>query len=168
MNNNYETERLILRPIGEEDAEFLYELMNEESWIQNIGDRNIKTVESALEYIRSKHFSQWKNHNCGSYVIIEKSTNAKLGISGFMKRESLDNIDMGFAYLQAHHKKGYGYEAGKKILLVAKDNGFVEPLAIVDNDNLDSINLIKKLGGVFVKFIKFPGEDQEISLFKFQ
>lgn len=46
-----ETERLTLRLQTTDDADFILELMNDPTWLQFIGDRGLRTVEDACEYI---------------------------------------------------------------------------------------------------------------------
>ena len=48
-----ETERLILRKMTVEDAEFIFELVNEPAFIRNIGDKGVRTLDDAREYILS-------------------------------------------------------------------------------------------------------------------
>ena len=52
----YETERLLLKPTDLEDAEFILQLLNSESFIKYIGDRNVRTIEDAENYIRNRCF----------------------------------------------------------------------------------------------------------------
>lgn len=167
MNNTFQTERLTLKPITVEDADFLYQLMNLKTWLENIGDRNIGTPELALEYIQNFHLPMWANNKCGSYIIINKQTGEKMGISGLFKRDGLDHADLGFAYLSQYHGKGYAYEAGLKIMEIATNNGFARIVAITSDDNKSSRNLIEKLLGKFIKNVSLPNDDEELLLYHF-
>lgn len=44
-----ETARLVLRRLDTEDASFMFRLLNDPSWIQNIGDKGIRTLDDAKE-----------------------------------------------------------------------------------------------------------------------
>jgi len=46
-----ETNRLVLRHLCNDDADFMIELLNDPSFIKNIGNRNIKSREDAQNYI---------------------------------------------------------------------------------------------------------------------
>lgn len=46
-----ETDRLNLRWLSPDDGEFMLELLNDPSWLEFIGDRGVRTVEGAREYI---------------------------------------------------------------------------------------------------------------------
>ena len=80
----FETERLILKPTSEEDAEFILELFNTPKWIKYVGDRNIKTVENAREYIKTKMLSQLEKLGYSNYTLIRKADNCKIGLCGFL------------------------------------------------------------------------------------
>lgn len=46
-----ETERLRLRRLSIDDAGFILRLLNEPSFIQYIGDKNVRTIEDARLYL---------------------------------------------------------------------------------------------------------------------
>ena len=113
----FETERLFLRPaLPLEDAAFVLELMNTPKWKQNIGNRNINSIEDATHYINTRMMPQLERLGYGNYVLLRKSDNAKIGSCGLYDRVGLEGIDIGFAFLPAYEKKGYAFEAARKIL----------------------------------------------------
>jgi [ribosomal protein S5]-alanine N-acetyltransferase len=148
------TERLSLRLINEDDADFMLRLINSPDWIKYIGDRKVYTIESAREYIRriitTPKFYYW--------LIKEVRTNLPMGIISFIKRDYLPNYDIGFALLPEFHNQGFGSEATRCMLAYYIDEGFAPILATVLPSNERSILLLKKLGFIFQKDIDYNGE----------
>src|SRR5690606_16395207 len=96
---HYETERLILQPTSEDDAAFIYKLVNSPKWLANIGDRNVKSVAEAKTYIKDRITPQLEKLGYGNYTLIRKVDNIKIGSCGLYDREGLEGIDIGFALL---------------------------------------------------------------------
>ena len=165
--NVFETERLLLKPTSEEDAEFIFELMNTSKFLEYIGDRNVKTVASAMEYIKNKMLPQRKKLGYSNYTLIKKSDNAKIGTCGLFDREGLEGIDIGFAFLPEYEKQGFAFESADKLKNIAfNEFGITTISAITSKDNIPSQNLLKKLGLKLTGTIKLPNEDKELLIFK--
>ncbi|MFN3020116.1 GNAT family N-acetyltransferase [Chryseobacterium sp. TY3] len=165
---SFETERLILKPTDLEDIDFIFELMNTPKWIEYIGDRNIKTQDDAKQYIINRHLPNFENNGFGSYTLILKENGSKIGSSGLFKRESLEVVDIGFAFLPEYEGKAYGYESSKKILEAAKnDFGLKKVSAITLPNNIASQKLIEKLGLSYQKMVKpFAEDDEELMYYE--
>lgn len=143
MYKKLQTERLIIRPITVEDATFIIELVNSEGWLHFIGDRNIKTTVDAKKYI-----NKILTNKSFFYSVFElETTQEKLGIITFLKRENKNYPDIGFALLPQFYKNGFAFEAAKKYMeaLIA-DHKHEKILGITTPENLNSIKLLKKLG----------------------
>ncbi|MDQ1160120.1 ribosomal-protein-alanine N-acetyltransferase [Chryseobacterium sp. SORGH_AS 447] len=163
----YETERLILRPMSLEDAEFILDLYSRPKFIQFIGNRNLKTVADAEDYIRNRFLSQFKKLGYGNYVMITKEGNHKIGGVGIFEREGLDVVDIGFSLLDEFEGKGYAYEAASKIKSVGMDEfGLTKISAITTQDNFSSQKLIEKLGLQFRKLITIPNDTEELRYYE--
>jgi len=163
----FETERLILKPTSEEDADFFFELQNSRTWIKYIGDRNIKTIENAREFIITKIIPQLERLGYSNYTVIKKSDNSKIGSCGLYDREELDGIDIGFAFLPEYEKKGYAYEAANKIKNIASNEfGIHELNALTTKDNIPSQKLLERLGLKLSGTIKLPNDNEESLIFK--
>lgn len=144
---SYETERLILKPTDIDDAEMILQLLNSEGWIENIGNRNVKSVEQAAAYIEEKMISQYNERGYGNYTVILKSTQEKMGTSGIYARPGQEDVDIGFALLPEYMGKGYSYEAAHKLMQLAQsDFGISKITAVTLPSNLPSRALIEKLG----------------------
>lgn len=107
----FETERLNIRPVTIEDAPFILELMNSPKWIQFIGDRHVKSIEAAENYIKENALTQLKTYGYGNNVIIRKVDNTKIGTCGLYHREDRKDPDIGFAFLPSYKGQGYAFEA---------------------------------------------------------
>lgn len=165
--NCYETERLILRPVSLEDGEFILDLYNRPKFIQFIGDRNLKTVYDAENYIRNRFLPQMERLGFGNYLMLTKEKNQKIGAIGIFEREGLDVIDIGFSLLDEFEGKGYDYEAGLKIKSVGMhDFGLKKISAITTKDNFSSQKLIEKLGLKFQKFVNIPEDPEELMYYE--
>lgn len=150
-----ETERLRLRKLVNEDAEFIIRLVNTPEWLQYIGDKNIKSIEDAEDYLNNGPIKSYSENGYGLWIMILKETEESIGICGLVNRESLDDIDIGFALLPEYSKLGYAYEAAKATMDYAKDTLAIEKIvAITDQDNHTSIKLLNKLGLEFERNIE--------------
>jgi len=163
----FETERLIIKPVNHDDVSFILELLNTKKWLQYIGDRKVKTLEDAQKYIADKMTPQLKRLGYGNYTIIRKLDNEKMGTCGLFDREGLEGIDIGFAFLPQYEKMGYAFESANKI----KDEGInrfgiKKLVAITTKENIESQKLIKKLGLQFVKIVNIPNDEEDLLLYE--
>ena len=67
-----ETERLLLRQLSIDDAEFILELLNEPSFIQNIGDRGVRTQAEARSYLLNGPIASYAQNGFGLYLVVLK------------------------------------------------------------------------------------------------
>jgi ribosomal-protein-alanine N-acetyltransferase len=163
----FETERLFLTPTNKADAEFILALFSTPKWIEFIGDRNLKNVQDAEEYIANKITPQIKKHGFGNYTVTRKFDRAKIGSCGLYDREGLDGIDIGFAFLPEYEKKGYGFESSNKLKEVAfSEFNLMEIKGITSEKNIGSQKLLIKLGLQFEKNIKLTEDTEEVLLYK--
>ena len=163
-----ETERLILRQLRLDDAEFIFELLNDPSFIQNIGDRNIRTVDNARSYIANGPVASYAKHGFGLYLVVLKETAESIGMCGLIKRDGLEDVDIGYALLPSYWSKGYAVEAAQATKAYAKDViGLKRIVAIVDPANAGSIRVLEKIGLRFEKWVRLSEDDIELKLFAF-
>jgi RimJ/RimL family protein N-acetyltransferase len=161
-----ETERLILRHVVADDAEFILDVLNQPSFIQYIGDRGVRTAEQAKEYIESRFTKSYQDNGFGMFMVELKEDNTPLGISGLVKRDSLPDADIGFAFLPQYWSKGYAFESAAAVLEYGRDTlGLKRVLAITSIDNESSGRLLEKIGLRFERLFIAPGDDEELKLF---
>ena len=165
--NSYETDRLILKPAEVQDADFFLELYNMPSFIQYIGDRNLRTKEDAEDYITSRFIPQIEKLGFGNNVVILKEDHTKIGAVGIFEREGLDVLDIGFSFLEKYEGKGYAYESANKLKEVAAtDFGVHKISAITTKDNFSSQKLIERLGLKFQKMVTIPEDVVELMYYE--
>ena len=161
-----ETKRLILQQVSIEDAEFILTLLNEPSFIQNIGDRGIRTLDDARAYIVDRLVASYENFGFGMYLVILKETGAPTGLCGLVKRDGLDDVDIGYAFLPRYWSKGYATESALGVKKYAKNMmGLKRIVGITDPVNDGSIRVLEKLGLKFEKMIRLSEDDIELKLY---
>ncbi len=166
-DTSFETERLLLKPTTNDDAEFIFKLLNTPKWLKFIGDRNIQTIEDAITYIEKRIRPQQIKLGYSNYTVIRKKDGAKIGSCGLYDRQELEGIDLGFAFLPSFEKKGYGFESANKLLDAAINSHHLNQVsAITSKDNLDSQKLLTKIGLKHIENILLPGKSEEIMLFR--
>lgn len=160
------TERLVLKPTTEEDAEFIFELLNTPKWLKFIGDRNVRSTTDAAEYIKTRMLPQLERLGYGNYTVVRTSDNIKIGTCGLFDREGLEGIDIGFAFLPDYEGKGYGFESANTLKEVAfKEFGIKEMNAITSKENINCQRLLEKLGLKLRGTTILPNEEEELLLY---
>jgi ribosomal-protein-alanine N-acetyltransferase len=164
--NILETDRLALRELAPGDAAFVLELLNEPGFLQNIGDRGVRTLEDARGYIANSAVASYEKNGFGLYRTALKDTDVPVGICGLVRRDGLDGPDIGFAFLERFWGNGYASEAAAAILGHAHVKlGLGRILAITALENRGSIRVLEKLGFRFDGIIKLPSHAAESRLF---
>jgi RimJ/RimL family protein N-acetyltransferase len=160
------TGRLILRQLTINDADFILKLVNEPSWLQFIGDRGVHTNADAQNYILQGPVNSYERLGFGLYLVELKENRIPIGICGLIKRDALQDVDIGFAFLPEYWGKGYGFEAASAVLALGKKKfGLKRIVAVTNPDNARSIRLLEKLGLHFKQMVRIPPDSSEIELF---
>jgi RimJ/RimL family protein N-acetyltransferase len=142
-----ETERLIIRRLTTDDAGFILRLVNEPSWLRFIGDRGVRTLDDASNYIRTGPMASYERFGFGLYLTELKESGTPIGICGLLKRDGLEHPDIGFALLPEFWGHGYAYESASAVMALAKDGlGLSRIVAVTNPDNYSSIRVLEKLG----------------------
>lgn len=163
----FETERLFLRPTNDSDATFIMALLNTPKWLQYIGDRNVKTVGDAADYIKEKMTPQLERLGYSNYTLIRKQDGAKMGCCGLYDREGLEGIDIGFAFLPEFEQMGYAFEAANRVKEAALNEFGIRTIsAITSKENVSSQKLIEKLGLQLMGTTQLPNEEEEVLVYK--
>jgi RimJ/RimL family protein N-acetyltransferase len=161
-----ETERLQLRRLSTDDAEFILRLLNEPSFIQNIADRGVRTVDDARGYIVKGPITSYEKFGFGLWMIETKSPIAPIGICGLLKREVLDDVDIGYALLPEFWSQGYALESASAVLSYASERlGLKRVVAVTNSDNQSSIRLLEKIGFKYERMVRLSEDGAEIKLF---
>jgi len=142
-----ETNRLIHRKLTDDDAEFMLRLLNDEAWHRYIGDKGIRTVEGARDYIVNGPIENYKRLGFGLFLTELKEDSTPIGLCGLIKRDSLTDVDIGFAFLPEFRGRGYAYEAAAATLEYGRSTlGLERIVAITTIDNERSGHLLEKIG----------------------
>jgi RimJ/RimL family protein N-acetyltransferase len=161
-----ETERLILRRLTTAAAAFIFELVNEPSFLQNIGDRNVRTHADAIRYIEQGPIASYDQHGFGLYLVELKDLHVPIGICGVLRRDTLEYPDIGFAFLPHFWRQGYAIESAKAVMGYARNVlGLKAIAAITSPDNEASIKLLEKLGFQFQGMKNLSENEPAIKLF---
>jgi RimJ/RimL family protein N-acetyltransferase len=163
-----ETDRLILRWLTPGDAVFILELLNDPSWVRFIGDRGIRSIEDARNYIVTGPMEMYSRLGFGLFLTeLKDEARTPIGICGLIKRDGLEDVDLGFAFLTRFQAKGYGYEAAAATLVYGSEQlGLKRVVAITSMDNVGSARLLEKIGMQFEGMIKLPHNAEELNLYR--
>ncbi|HET7306923.1 MAG TPA: GNAT family N-acetyltransferase [Gammaproteobacteria bacterium] len=140
------TERLVLRQMEPADALFLCRLLNEPSWLQNIGDKGVRTPQDADAYIRTNFVGVYRVLGFGMYLVESRKQARPMGVCGLVKRNGLPHPDIGFGFMPEFRGRGYAFEAASAVVEHARALGFEKLLGIAKSTNCPSIKLLEKLG----------------------
>ncbi len=161
-----ETERLHLRQLNAGDAPFMLELLNEPSFIRNIGDRGVRNVEDAAGYILRGPVDSYARHGFGLWLVELKESGTPAGICGLVRRDALPDPDIGYAFLPRFRSRGFAREAAAATLGYAFDALKLERvLAITNPDNSGSIKVLEKIGLKFERRVRLSEDAPEVMLF---
>jgi RimJ/RimL family protein N-acetyltransferase len=154
-----ETDRLTLREFDLADAAFILELVNEPAWLRFIGDRDIHDEERAREYIETGPVASYKEHGFGIYVVVLRESGVAIGVCGLIKRPTLRDVDVGFAFLREHWGNGYATESTRAMLEYGREQlGIRRIVAIAHPANAASRRVLERVGMCFDEVIELEGE----------
>lgn len=160
-----ETQRLRLREFTLDDTKFIIELLNSPGWIEFIGDRNVKTEEQAIQYLQNGPLKSYVQNGYG-LSMVETKDGQPIGMCGILKRETLENPDIGFAFLKQFTGKGYAYEIANATLSYAMSHLKIPKVsAITLPNNVRSSRLLEKIGMKFIKSF-LSEKNEELLLFE--
>jgi RimJ/RimL family protein N-acetyltransferase len=161
-----QTERLALRRLSPDNAEFILDLLNQPSFLRYIGDKGVRNTEEAINYIQTGPVASYEQHGFGLYLVQLKETGAAIGMCGLLKRDSLPDVDIGFAFLPEYWSRGYALESAEAVMKYGKEKfGLQRIVAITSLENESSIKLLEKLGMKFEGLIKLGDDQREVRLF---
>jgi RimJ/RimL family protein N-acetyltransferase len=166
--NILETSRLRVRTATPDDHAFFYALVNDPDFIEHIGDKGIRTQDEARAALLSGPIAMQEERGHSLYVVELKGHPSPIGMCGLIKRDTLDGVDIGYAYLPEWRGYGYAYEAAQAVLAHAPTLGLKRLLAIVSPDNVASNGLLRKLGMRFERFVHLVPEDAGSKLYSIE
>jgi ribosomal-protein-alanine N-acetyltransferase len=160
------TERLVIDELTCDDAGFLVVLLNEPSFLRFIGDRGVRDEAGAQRYLADGPFASYRRHGFGLWAVRLRADRRPIGICGLLKRDTLDDVDIGFAFLPEYWGAGYAQEAAARVLAHAREDlKLPRVVAITSPGNERSAKLLEKLGLRFQREIRLGAEQQPTRLF---
>ena len=160
-----DTENLSVRLFSMDDAEFISTLLNEPSFIENIADKGIRTLEDAKSYLLNGPMASYKRFGFGLWLVELKDCDVPIGMCGLLKRDFLEDVDIGYAFLPEYCSQGYALEVSSAVIRYARGQlGLKKVVAIVNDDNLRSIRLLGKLGFRYERMVRLADDDKEVQL----
>lgn len=155
-----QTARLTMRKATQEDAPFLVRLMNDDGYLELIGDRHVRTEADALNYLRSSPLYAYGEHGLG-YNVVELRDGTPIGICGLLKRDAFEDVDLGYAILASHSGQGYATEAATSVLNYAQsDLGLKRLIAITVEENAGSRKVLERIGMRLEQISRPEGSDR--------
>lgn len=164
--NVLETERLNLRRLSIDDAEFILQLLNEPSFIRNIGDKGVRTVADARQYVLNGPVASYQRYGFGLYAVELKESAEPVGICGLVKRETLADVDIGFAFLPEYWSRGYAVESASAVKAYGLEAlGLKRLVAITNPENEGSIRVLEKIGLKYQRLVQLSEDGPLIRLY---
>jgi len=161
-----ETDRLILRQLVVEDATFIFALLNDPGWLRFIGDRGIRTLDDARNYILQGPVAMYARYSFGLYLTVRKQDGVPIGLCGLLKRDGLADVDIGYAFLPQFRGQGYAAEAAAAVMAYGKNVlELARIVAITAPDNERSARVLNKVGLTFTEMVTLPGDESAVKLF---
>jgi RimJ/RimL family protein N-acetyltransferase len=161
-----ETDRLRLRRVELDDAAFLLDLLNQPSFLHFIGDKGVRTLDDARDYILTGPLASYERFGFGMYLTMLKEEQIPIGICGLLRRDSLEDVDVGYAFLPRFWSRGYAFESASAVMAYARNVlGIDRIVAVVSPDNDASIHLLEKLGLRYKAMVRLFSDSPEIKLF---
>ena len=157
-----ETSRLIIHQLSSADAAFVLALTNEPSTIENIGDKGLRSVADAVEFIHSGPWTQDQKPGYGQFAIELKQSGELIGVCGILYRIKLDLTDVGFALMPQYWRQGFAFEAVSAVMDYGHGVlGIGNIVGLTSQTNVASINLLKKLGMRFETMVSMSDDGVE-------
>lgn len=167
MASILETDRLALCELRADDAQFILELLSDPSFLRHIGDKNVRTIDGARDYIANGPVDSYARHGFGLYLVkLKNDEGTPIGICGLVKRDALEDVDIGYAFLPEFRKQGYAVEAAAATLEYGRTVlGLVRIVAVTSSDNEASARLLDRLGMKFERMVNLSEDGDECRLF---
>lgn len=165
MTDILRTDRLRLRLVTEDDAPFYLKLVNDPAFIEHIGDRQLRTLEAAQRGLRDGPIAMQAKYGHSLYLVERIEDGAPIGLSGLVKRDTLEHVDIGYAFLPEYRGQGYAFEAGEAVLGHAARLGIRRLAAITHPGNAASIALLLRLGLRFERCSSLAPEQPPVNVY---
>jgi len=166
MLNRLETDRLVVRRLTIDDAAFMLDLLNQPSFHRFIGDRGVRTPDEARTYIEDRAIAGYEKNGFGPFAVELKKDGSVIGIVSLLDRDELEDVDIGFAFLPAHWRRGFALEASRAVMEYAfSELGLDRIIAVTQTDNIASIKTLEKMGLGHEGVVRLAEEGPDLQLY---
>lgn len=161
-----ETLRLALRELTVDDAEFILGLVNEPSFLANIGDKGVRTLDDAKRFILDGPWKRGQRRGYGQFLVELKPDATPIGVCGLLYRKNLGVTDVGCAFQPAYWRQGFAFEAATAVMNYGRSRlGIEKIVGLTSEENLASIALLEQFGMRFEKTVKMTDDDPGTALY---
>jgi RimJ/RimL family protein N-acetyltransferase len=161
-----ESARLRLRHLDYHDAPFIMDLVNQETFLRYIGDKGVRDLAGACEYLRQGPMESYRRYGFGLYLTELLDGGAPIGICGLVKRDALEDVDVGFAFLPRYAGRGYATESAAAVIEYGhRVFGLKRIVGITSPDNHGSIAVLQKIGLCLEGLIRLGEDGKDVKLF---
>jgi [ribosomal protein S5]-alanine N-acetyltransferase len=161
-----ETTRLTLRRLAFEDAPFLVGLLNQPSFLANIGDRGVRNVDDAHRYLREGPMSMYEKFGFGLWHVARRSDGVPMGMCGLLRRDILPDVDLGYAFLPEFWGQGFAFEAADATVRHAANKfGLRRLIGVVSEGNAGSIRVLERVGMSFERLVSMRPDEPDVRLY---
>lgn len=155
-----ETERLILRPFTEDDAQASWEMNTDPNVMRYLGGVDDITVDDVRGMVKKSTLADYEKHGFGRHAVIHKQSGEFMGFTGLKYIIELDEVDIGWRLKHKFWRQRYAYESAVPCVEFAfNDLGLDRIISLANVDNIASTALMKKLGMTYEKEVHIYGED---------
>lgn len=153
------SERLCYSLMTANDATFLFQLDQDPEVMRYINGGKLTSMQSIEEFYipRMQHFTNEKQ-GWGLWKVLLKDSKEFIGwvlvrpMAFFTDKAEIDNLELGWRFMQKTWGKGYATEAALTIKTALITHGNISKLtAIAFDDNIGSVNVMKKIGMSYFK-----------------
>ncbi len=159
MSELFQTERLTVRELTDADAGFYFAMLTDPDFKVNIADRGVRSEAQALDNMQDRVFTSYEVHGFGMWLVCRRDSGEAVGIAGLVKRDFLEHVDLGYAFLPVGRGEGFATEAARGVMEFAQRRfGLTRLAAITAPHNQASIRVLERLGFVHQGQVQFPDD----------
>ncbi|HXA47751.1 MAG TPA: GNAT family N-acetyltransferase [Burkholderiaceae bacterium] len=166
MPHTLQTERLILRPFTEDDAEEYFPLASHPDVLRYTGESPKKSVAEVRQLLLDRPIRHYAVHGYSRMACIEKSSGRLIGFSGLKYVDELKDVDIGYRFVPDCWGKGYATESARFLMQEGiREFKFKRIIGMAEPENVGSTNVLKKLGLKFERHFTMDGDPTELALY---
>lgn len=161
-DNVFYTDRLIFKPISQNDFDALFSMFSNSAVMQYIYDGKTFSEAKTRELLK-KFINHWQKHGIGFWMIYLKENNQPIGYIGFRQfigevTKLNDKMEFGYTLDEPYWGKGYTKESASACLQYSvAEQKLNSVFAMVLPENLASISVLKYAGFSYAEKIKCEG-----------